>query len=314
MKRRHVLASMGALTASGSALVGAGAFTRVESQREVRIEVEGDEDAYLGLKYGSLDNVECGDTVTFGTITNQLKQPVKIDHVGFSDVYDIELSEPMFVRCPDGEKFDEDDEFLDVGECVEIRVTIEDCPVEEETVDVPFRVEVDGEDVLLVAQESAERSVAITCECPRDPDLSFVAFCGDVEDTDIENLEILYEDGEDIGVSWEFTAGFDDSKLKSIVLYGGGLGPPGEQAFLNYEYDGETTEVLIDREDDDWGADERVIWSPPGSTESGQEPSCPCRDNREDAEYKDWLDTSGGVKFEESDGTLDPNDGDNAIC
>ena len=48
MRRRHVLLGAGA-AASGSALIGTGAFSRVESQRDVTIEVAEDSDAYLGL-------------------------------------------------------------------------------------------------------------------------------------------------------------------------------------------------------------------------------------------------------------------------
>ena len=48
MQRRHVLLGVGA-AASGSALIGTGAFSRVESHRDVTIEVAEDPDAYLGM-------------------------------------------------------------------------------------------------------------------------------------------------------------------------------------------------------------------------------------------------------------------------
>ncbi|MDZ7687582.1 MAG: DUF1102 domain-containing protein [Halobacteriales archaeon] len=49
MERRKFLIGIGGATVGGSALLGSGAFTRVESQRRVKIEVAEDPDAYLGL-------------------------------------------------------------------------------------------------------------------------------------------------------------------------------------------------------------------------------------------------------------------------
>lgn len=49
MKRRKFLVGAGSAALGGSALVGSGAFTRVESQRQVTIDVAQDPDAYLGL-------------------------------------------------------------------------------------------------------------------------------------------------------------------------------------------------------------------------------------------------------------------------
>lgn len=55
MKRRHVLLGVGA-AASGSALIGTGAFSRVESHRNVTIQVAEDPDAYLGLSGTESEN------------------------------------------------------------------------------------------------------------------------------------------------------------------------------------------------------------------------------------------------------------------
>lgn len=49
MERRKFLLGAGSAGIGGSALVGSGAFTRVESQRQVTIDVATDPDAYLGL-------------------------------------------------------------------------------------------------------------------------------------------------------------------------------------------------------------------------------------------------------------------------
>lgn len=50
MDRRKFLTGIGGVAVGGSALLGSGAFSRVESQRSVSIAVAEDPDAYLGLK------------------------------------------------------------------------------------------------------------------------------------------------------------------------------------------------------------------------------------------------------------------------
>ena len=49
MKRRNFLVGVGTTAIGGSALLGSGAFSRVESQRRAKIQVAKDPDAYLGL-------------------------------------------------------------------------------------------------------------------------------------------------------------------------------------------------------------------------------------------------------------------------
>jgi len=50
MERRKFLIGTGALAAGGAAALGSGAFSRVESHRDVSIAVANDENAYLGFK------------------------------------------------------------------------------------------------------------------------------------------------------------------------------------------------------------------------------------------------------------------------
>lgn len=50
MNRRTFLLGSTSVTAGGSALLGTGAFSRVESQRQVTVKVAEDTNAYLGLK------------------------------------------------------------------------------------------------------------------------------------------------------------------------------------------------------------------------------------------------------------------------
>lgn len=58
MKRRNFLIGVGGAAIGGSAILGSGAFSRVESQRAVTIAVAADPDAYLGMSVieGSLNS------------------------------------------------------------------------------------------------------------------------------------------------------------------------------------------------------------------------------------------------------------------
>lgn len=55
MQRRKFIAGLGSLAAAGAAGIGTGAFTSVEADRTVDVQVKGDASAYLGLK-GSGDS------------------------------------------------------------------------------------------------------------------------------------------------------------------------------------------------------------------------------------------------------------------
>ena len=50
MERRKFLIGMGGTAVGASALIGSGAFSSVEAERNVTVEVAGDADAYLGLE------------------------------------------------------------------------------------------------------------------------------------------------------------------------------------------------------------------------------------------------------------------------
>ena len=58
MKRRKFLLGVGSTAAAGSALIGSGAFSRVESQRSVTIQVAEDPNAYLGMDKCRIDGSE----------------------------------------------------------------------------------------------------------------------------------------------------------------------------------------------------------------------------------------------------------------
>ena len=60
MERRNFVLGLGALAAGSGAAVGTGAFSSVEAQRDIGIDVAGDSDAYLAIEPGD----ENGDYLT----------------------------------------------------------------------------------------------------------------------------------------------------------------------------------------------------------------------------------------------------------
>lgn len=63
MNRRRVLLGIGALVSSGTALVGSGAFSTVEAERGLTVDVVADEDAYLRFT----DQLAGADSDAFST-------------------------------------------------------------------------------------------------------------------------------------------------------------------------------------------------------------------------------------------------------
>ena len=59
MKRRTYIAAVGALTAGSSAILGTGAFETISTERQVSVDIVGDESGYLGIEstsdYASVD-------------------------------------------------------------------------------------------------------------------------------------------------------------------------------------------------------------------------------------------------------------------
>ncbi|MDL0125257.1 hypothetical protein PNQ92_07505, partial [Halobacterium salinarum] len=60
MKRRNFVLGLGALAAGSGAAVGTGAFSTVQAERDIGIDVAGDSDAYLAIEPGD----ENGDYLT----------------------------------------------------------------------------------------------------------------------------------------------------------------------------------------------------------------------------------------------------------
>ncbi len=79
MERRKFLLGVGSASIGGSALLGAGAFSRVESQRQVSIQVAQDPNAYLGL---TPLNAEWGETTVIRSATKNGDNYVDLDEKG----------------------------------------------------------------------------------------------------------------------------------------------------------------------------------------------------------------------------------------
>jgi len=195
-RRKFLLGSAATLTGSGL-LVGSQGYSRVESQRTVQLQVEDDEDAYLGLGFPkesvTLDN-ECETSVTVLEIRNQTKESLDEILLRFGgDFHDITVSDIKFTY-PDREhneieigEIEADDsvvlpEGLGTGKKVSVGVTIE-CPDDEqvnETQTIGFGIEARGDDTEIVAQrDQPEFQVSVTCDCLTVSDETAYGYGGD---------------------------------------------------------------------------------------------------------------------------------------
>lgn len=259
MKRRTFLLGISTAAAGGSALLGSGAFSEVSPQRAAEVEVVGDENAYLRLEYPDL-SVECSNTVTLVEITNLSKEEltsfdIKIISVGGGTVEN--------VQTPGS---------LTVGESGDVTAEV-DCDGTE-TATVTFTVEAAGSETSVRAKH---RSNDISCDCQSTTGISFVAFCGDVDESDID----CTVDAADDTVEWENNG---DGTIDVLVLYGGfGSYTSKGPYFLNFN-DPPNGTVSVGEEDEKVPKDD-----------TSQEPSCPSPDQ-----------TNSGVKFEVADdGTVE---------
>ena len=177
MKRRTFVLGIGTASAGGSAILGTGAFSSVETQRAVTIETVGDEDAYLRLTYNREIDFECETSTSLLWITNQLKGPitdVEFDVVGTSDEIDV-----ADVRVP---------EELGIGEEGAIEATLI-CENAEGERAVNFDIEVYGEEFGVKAHRTDE--ISITCDCPGESAWALIDEDGDGTDPSRNQLNDL---------------------------------------------------------------------------------------------------------------------------
>jgi hypothetical protein len=169
MKRRNVLASMGAFTASGSLVIGSNGFTSTEVERDVDIDVVGDEDAFLGLIYEDFEVEEPPNNVEPTTLRADYEERLVelLNQVGVAltvDEFEIDVEtddgvEAELSHVPDT---------LGIGESGDVLVDIECSSVrlETETAIVSFDVAVSGTGVSIETTESRD----VRVECPQTTD------------------------------------------------------------------------------------------------------------------------------------------------
>jgi hypothetical protein len=150
------LALVLALAAAATLAVSTGGFSSASADRQVSVEVVGDEDAYMSLRYE--DNVpedpDSGDSVVFVTVSNYFNQPVDLT-VSYA-------VDPDAVNDPS--EHTEQYHDVDVGESVDVSTTVECPPGGTEQRVVSFDVEADGDSVY--AETTSPRTVEYTVDCP----------------------------------------------------------------------------------------------------------------------------------------------------
>ena len=255
MKRRKFIAGAGGVSLGGSGLIGSGAFSRVESQRQITVEAAEDPDAYLGLdacdtlhgdnyveinENGHLE-IDMGDNPNGGSgvnsnsesyfdnvfrIRNQGKEKacVWID----ADVHFDETSVPVidfYVIDDDGNQRSirgvEQSVGLDVGHdfCVGIRTYTQNLS-EGDTLlkddKVTINADVDPDDDIDCPQINGEIPPANDDVDPERA-ISFVAFCGmDLDAASVSpSIDSTNDEGEPLTVSWSNVDG-----LETVVIFG----------------------------------------------------------------------------------------------
>jgi hypothetical protein len=161
MKRRHLLLGSTAVLSGAAFVARTGSFSQAEGQREARIAVEEDSDAYLGLvpdvDFGELYDVECEGTLRIG-LRNQTQE----DQISVS--VDPTLS-GSGVRLSDGSQRTET---VGVGEREAVEFEPGCVPGTDSakaTMTFVFTATADGGDRTIV---EAERVLGVECHCPPD--------------------------------------------------------------------------------------------------------------------------------------------------
>lgn len=164
MKRRKFLVGGTAALTGAGLLAGARGASSVESNREVRIAVEGDEDAYIGLEITSNgDPVATGDTVEFGcegvlgiVVRNQTKETVEA--IDF---------EPILTNDGRGMEVDYElpDDPIDIGETGTIFVDITCKEGNGGTVDFGYDIEVEGTSGETLIEAQRDSQLTVECHC-----------------------------------------------------------------------------------------------------------------------------------------------------
>jgi hypothetical protein len=87
MQRRKFIAGLGSLAAAGAATIGTGAFTSVEADRGIAVDVASDADAFLALRAdGTANGAEYVESTGNGTVTLDFTEADRGDSGGGAGV------------------------------------------------------------------------------------------------------------------------------------------------------------------------------------------------------------------------------------
>ncbi|MFC6975375.1 hypothetical protein ACFQL1_13120 [Halomicroarcula sp. GCM10025709] len=156
-----------ALTAAATLAVSTEGFSSVSADRQVSVEVVGDEDAYMSLRYAdTAEGADSGESVAFVTVSNYFNQPVDltVEYAVDSD----EIADPT-------EHVDRYDD-VGVGESVDVSTAVECPPGGTEQRVVSFDVSADGDSVY--AETTSPRTVEYEVDCPDQRAATGVTFQG----------------------------------------------------------------------------------------------------------------------------------------
>jgi len=184
MNRRTFLLGSAATLAGSGLLVGTQGYSRVESQRTVRLQVQDDDDAYLLLQYPTesivVDTHECAQAAELLILGNQTKEPLDelvvtlggdLDEVSISNAeFCFGGSESCVAGDIDGNRIRFPGEAaLGVGEQVRLRLTIECNTRWTDAPTIQFGIAARGKNTEIIAQrDQQEFQVDVGCECPEE--------------------------------------------------------------------------------------------------------------------------------------------------
>ncbi|MFC7072309.1 hypothetical protein ACFQJ7_05400 [Halovenus rubra] len=207
-RRRFLFGSSAALTGTGL-LVGSRGTTTAETQRKMQIQVEGDEDAYLGMEIPETFEFGCKETFNI-PLRNQTNDPLsRVDGSANLSGGGIQLLDYQF---PDS---------LGLGEQKPLTVTFS-CGDNTQAVGefgFDIRAESEGGHTLINAQRNSE--VNLECSCIDRQRIVLVGFAPK-SDTNPSELNPSVEpnwhddDGEVVGIKWK-----TDVAVEEVVLHGG---------------------------------------------------------------------------------------------
>ena len=162
MKRRTYLLGLGTLSGAAGLISNTSAFSSVSAEREVRVEVVGDEEAFLRLEYPDQE-ITCNrddqsvQLVEIGNKTGVKLEPVTVTIDSVPEGVTIEEDENITTNSEDQVELDDP---LGPGDSVAICVTVDstdNLPDE-----ISFNVSAEGGGVSIETTKS--RTVKITCE------------------------------------------------------------------------------------------------------------------------------------------------------